>query len=501
MSDSMDGDTLHDPEYEETGPKALHAMWTGWAIASGAASITCFFILYAIARSRTTSRNAFNVFLWFLIFPDFIFSLGCLFTCTVNAAAPGLGILHVDWMCTFQAVYAIFGFTASPWMNALLGREVYRLLYANKWALVYSPTSPVMQFVLISCVYTWSFFVALWTVTPGVPLSPSPYREMACIASAYDVPSTVFFWLVFVPSFLLIPLIYMVVITALAFCHGLLKRASQARSLALFYSRILVVFVAFWLPAVFLIYLLDDLSPWTVWAGGMLTHIQGVASALMCLSKPDIAQAVSWLCRSVTRPFCCRCSSVDRDTVRFGVKRNELALTQLSSGGYHTSNMSSSVQSCRGVGGSTGASATTGGKAEDAKTRAALLSSRRLASVRSSVRASERSVSALGIAEYAEADAAADAAEEAAAAAAPDAAGAPATVGTANTAAETAVHIPPPPASRAPLTDLPATESTACDSLAATSSGPPCSGSPADDASDVILILGDPAFQMKVTVR
>eukprot|EP00965_Chrysotila_dentata_P202076 6180922-Pleurochrysis_carterae.AAC.2 len=173
----------------------LHIMWTGWAIVTFVSASASALIIVGIMTAPAVRSNVLNIYLVALVFPDFLFSFCCGITCTINAAAPQLGINHVPWMCELQSVYCIFGFVASPWMNAVVGYEVCRLLHANRWALTYMAPTIKVALRNAALVYLWALFVATWTLIPGLPHNANPIGGMACLPVEYDTASSVFFWL------------------------------------------------------------------------------------------------------------------------------------------------------------------------------------------------------------------------------------------------------------------------------------------------------------------
>jgi len=287
----------------------LHIMWTGWAIVAFVSAFASALIFLVILTAPAVRSNVFNLYLAALVLPDFFFSFCCGITCTINAAAPQLGINHVPWMCELQSVYCIFGFVASPWMNALSGYEVCRLLHANKWARTYVGPTIKMAIRNAALVYLWAMFVATWTLIPGLPHRAYHLIGLACLPAGYDTTSEIFFWLVFAPAFLLVPLAFILVISVRAWKEGALQHASRARSLAVFYMRILMVFLLFWAPTVLLMYIVPLHEVWVGWAGGTWSHLQGLFTALLCLTKKDVQEAVRQLLHAVHARACCFCGA------------------------------------------------------------------------------------------------------------------------------------------------------------------------------------------------
>jgi hypothetical protein len=75
------------------------------------------------------------------------------------------------------------------------------------------------------------------------------------------------------------------------------RRSRQARQLSIYFGRIFLSVLVMWAPALFLFMLLPMRSGWSAWAGGTWGHLQAVVSVLMCLTKPDIREAVLGLFR------------------------------------------------------------------------------------------------------------------------------------------------------------------------------------------------------------
>ena len=84
--------------------------------------------------------------------------------------------------------------------------------------------------------------------------------------------------------------------------HKMLPNKGRRRVLALFFFRLVVIFVVMWLPAVFMMFMGSAWwkNPWTDWSGGTWGHLQGAVSGVACLLKEDINKAVKdlLLCRN-----------------------------------------------------------------------------------------------------------------------------------------------------------------------------------------------------------
>ena len=295
-----------------TDADTLATMWLVWAVVAELSAAACLLVMVAILCDRRARASSFNLYVVFVTLPDFLFSFLCGITCARNHARGGL---YSDAaMCEFQAWYVIFGFTASPWLNACIAHELHGFQCATNELRVYVPPSRRRVAVQAACVYAWAAFIASWTliglVAPAMPHRANAVGGMACMPIEHSAASTLFFWLCFVPMFVGAPLAYIIYVAAHTRRHNLVSRrrtlaSRQALSLALYFLRIFVVFLLMWGPSIVLIFVFDMRSPWLAWAGGSWSHLQGLIAVAMTLTKRDVACAVAnaLCCGCTPRPF------------------------------------------------------------------------------------------------------------------------------------------------------------------------------------------------------
>ena len=108
-----------------------------------------------------------------------------------------------------------------------------------------------------------------------------------------DQASSLFFWLVFFPIYSGIHVVYVIYVTVDIWRRRLLPPAGKRRLLALYFGRIVVVFLVMWGPFFLLNFVFALWMPtWVMFFGGIFSHLQGPASAGVSLLKPDIYVAV-----------------------------------------------------------------------------------------------------------------------------------------------------------------------------------------------------------------
>ena len=252
--DTLANATRYDLIRASPDAATLETMWVGWAIIAEISAAACAVVILAILCDRQARASSYNLFVVFVTLPDFLFSFLCGMTCARNAARGGL--YSDDMMCEFQAWYCIFGFTASPWLNACIARELHSFLRATKQLQVYTPPPRSRVIKQALCVYAWSAFVASWTLvgrSTGLPHHANAVIGAACLPVEYSFSSSLFFWLCFVPTFIGVPLVYIVYLALHTWWYKLVdtKRSRQSRqalSLVLYFLRIFVVFLIMCAP-------------------------------------------------------------------------------------------------------------------------------------------------------------------------------------------------------------------------------------------------------------
>ena len=151
--------------------------------------------------------------------------------------------------------------------------------------------------------YLYCAFLGSWGLYPGqkFPYHAEQVNGLACLPVEADAQSSVFFWLVMLPLFNGIPTVYVGWVTFDIWRRKLLPPSGKRRLLAIYFGRIVLVFLLMWVPFFLLSFVLLSWMPTVVlFIGGTLSHLQGPASAAVSLLKPDI-----WL--AVKRFFKCQC--------------------------------------------------------------------------------------------------------------------------------------------------------------------------------------------------
>ena len=266
--------------------ETLHIQFAILAFINSVVALSCLLLLVAIFRVKTVREKAFNCYLAAITLPDFVGSFSCVITCAMSAT---VSTYYSEVMCGWQTFYLVWGFTANCWMNAVIAHQLYKMLRVSHFRGRYHPPTRKRVALQALCVYLYAAVIATlstWNI-PAVPLRAGSYSGFACFPKGYDVPSSIFFWLVFVPAFLLIPLGYVLVCVIIVFRRGMLPPIGRRRNLAVYFFRLVFVFVAMWLPFIIIAFIVGPARPgvessWLPWTS---------AAWITSLTKPDIKNA------------------------------------------------------------------------------------------------------------------------------------------------------------------------------------------------------------------
>jgi hypothetical protein len=238
-------------EYYQASPSddALHIQFSILAALNALVAVSTFILMCSIIRNKSLRINPFNWYLVFITAPDFVMSSLCLFTCALSAP---MNQFHSEWMCSLQSMYLVFGLCANCWMNFLIVYEVHKLLRFSNHRRRYSPPKRTTVGTQAAGVYLYAI---LWGVLGIFPIDWLPYATYSwygffCFPQEYDRASTIFYWLVFIPGIMGIPILYLTYVCYDIWKRKLLPPAGRRRNLAVFFVRLIFVYFFMWTPTV-----------------------------------------------------------------------------------------------------------------------------------------------------------------------------------------------------------------------------------------------------------
>ena len=264
-------------------------MWTTWAVLTLVVATFVSIVCLSVLCSSKARGRSFNLYLVFLTFPDIFFSVACGVTCALNAAA---GQYYSEKMCSFQAWYVSFAFTANAWLNAVTTRQVHDMLRRSHKRQRYQPPTRwrVVQHSLV--VYVYSAFIASLSLFGTDVHKHYLATGLACLPLEHNKQSTLFFWLCYFWLLVGIPLCYVIYVWIDVRRKNMIPRKDgRTRSVAFFFLRLTGVFILMWLPTIIAIYIIAGSSIYLAFLGGTWSHLQPAVSIGVSLLKGDIREA------------------------------------------------------------------------------------------------------------------------------------------------------------------------------------------------------------------
>lgn len=293
VSDLNENSTRWDIVSAAPSDDILQIQFTAIAIIIAIVATSCLLLLISILRAPKVRKQSFNCYIIAITFPDFVMALMCLLTCAMNSST---ATIYSEAMCGFQSWYLVWSITSNCWMNAIIAHEIHKMLRIGHFRGRYDPPTRKRVATEAIFVYTYAAFlasVAAWNI-PGLPFKSGSYRGFMCYPKDYDMASLIFFWLVFAPALMLIPIGYVTWSAIDILWRGMLPPAGRRKTLAMYFSRIVLIFIVMWLPSFLILFVVGSShsSPWILWWGSVIAHLQGLVSVMCCASKSDIKECL-----------------------------------------------------------------------------------------------------------------------------------------------------------------------------------------------------------------
>jgi len=247
-------------------------------------------------RTKNIRDNTYNIYIMFLIIPDAMFCLAR----GIHHTFIGLndGLLPRGGVYEGYVFLWFFYFFTNSYVNAVVAYETNRLLNQSYKRMKAKPPKPKKVAIQVTVVYLLGILHALWWVLPG-PFSPGHFKDgKRGIFKTASAEGGVFSSVgsICVGFFVIGSAIaYVIYIRIRMSVKRLLPKVGRTRVLSLFFMRIIIVFILFYLPNTVLntiALILVESNPtgtfWTSQIGGLLTALQAIINLYMISFKPDI---------------------------------------------------------------------------------------------------------------------------------------------------------------------------------------------------------------------
>ena len=306
-----DNSTRYDHLLAAPSDEELTRYWTAWAVISTLGGLFVAVFLIGIVLSRNVRKRAFNLYLIYLMIPDAVYSILCGIVCLCHAVNKS----QVASLCNFQQMFVVWGVGSNMWLNAAVSYQLHSMLRGSNNLRKFSVPDCAFVTKQALSIYAFTLFLGTWGLieSPKFPHYVASTSGLACLPVEHDLKSSIFFWVVFFPLFGGIPMIYIQYVCYDIWRKKLMPPTGKRRLLAVYFGRIVLVFVLMWVPYMILVFMFATWMPtWVHFYGGTLSHLQGAVSASLCLFKPDIYFAVK---RFVCCQWCKEIGDGGRDTV------------------------------------------------------------------------------------------------------------------------------------------------------------------------------------------
>ena len=209
----------------------LKIMWLIWGIVAIICSVYITVICLGILLNRETRKSSFNVYLLFLMFPDWCMALLCGIVDFRNFRHGGFTSMT---LCNFEAWYLVWTCASNAWLNAVIAHEIYQLLLCSEIRKRYFP--PTRSMVAIKSLGVYVYAGVLGMLPFMNDIFPHKVRiafGAACAPLEYDTTSSLFFWLIFFPLYQGLPLLYVMYIVYFVVRKKLLPLKGRRRTLGI----------------------------------------------------------------------------------------------------------------------------------------------------------------------------------------------------------------------------------------------------------------------------
>ena len=287
--------TGYDRQRAAPSDETMQKVWIAWSTFFFAFAIFNIIVFLGIVTARKVRSRPFNVYVIFLMIPDIIYTFSCAIQCAFLAARNGFVSPGV---CQLQSFYLMFGLTANSYMNALVARELKRLLTSSSRRARYKPPT-TKKIAWDSCVvylFSAGISMASWVVNvPWWPHRTDLQNGLVCLPISFDKASTIVFWVAFFPIMSGFPLLYCFYVVWDVWRKQLLPPPGKRRELMIYFYRITGVFAVMWVPGVFFFYasaVLPKVNVWAIYVASVWSHSQGAVAAAVSMMKEDVYGAV-----------------------------------------------------------------------------------------------------------------------------------------------------------------------------------------------------------------
>ena len=249
----------------------------------------------------TTRKFTYNLYIVFLLLPDAFLNL----MLGIRSLYDGLGNTNPnipEWICRFQQVGIAF-YISNLFVNAVVAKYIYDLVW-NSFRRKRTTPPTIRKIVCqAAIIYFLVGLFATWQVLP-VPWAAETIVADPYCNSVANLPLWAFaivFCVIIIP-----PVVYCVWVFNRIIWGGLLPLTGRTRVLAMYFMRIIGLFIFFYVPMTCVLLAYRNTSPqnyhtskyfWLQSVFTLMNPIQNIASLIVFSQKDDIQHSLGGLFR------------------------------------------------------------------------------------------------------------------------------------------------------------------------------------------------------------
>jgi len=296
--------------------------------------ISLLFVI-SIVCNKNIGKQSYNIYIVFLTIPDAalngVMALLSLYRLVVtkSMATPSFVFFAVQWIVLFYQY-------SNTLLNAVIAREVYKLVEKSYRRMPrVRPPSTSTVYCQIAMVYAFASFMATWCIFPTsyalITYSTSVYNDGTTTPFVVGLGSKVFptdaaALIIAIP--IVLPVVQVLYVNIDVYKNRLLPRSGRTRTVWKYFSRILMIFLLFYVPS-WVLSLVFAKNTESMNGGvvhtmlGFLYILQALVNIYLAMQKDDIGKAFRNLIQSI---FCCFINSnktnKNKNTAHTGNRQN-----------------------------------------------------------------------------------------------------------------------------------------------------------------------------------
>lgn len=262
------------------------------------ASIGCFHFIISILSRNSARKNTFNLYIVFLIFPDWLSTLVAIVSNAIVASKCEIP----EWYKDVSHFVFSFYYFSNFYLNCCVAYEIYTMVEESHRLRRTQPPTMRKVFLQVGCVYSLSVLVALWAI---LDVSWSWYDVKNLDFGSPDGGSfSKIGSMTFAGTTVLVPISFVVGLRIRMWSKRLMQNEGRTRTLYLFFERITIIFVAMYIPGIGLIFAMDKLDIdgnahyWVELTFDSIIALQALMTLYIVSLKEDISNVVACACFS-----------------------------------------------------------------------------------------------------------------------------------------------------------------------------------------------------------